>query len=315
MTQELTLLEKYKPKELSDLRLPIRIMNILGEMQNRQGSRALFYSGPGTGKTSTANILYKDKDKYDVLYLSGSNNFNVEVMNSKIYPFCSAHSALGKQKCVVIDECELIRGDLQKSFKIILDKAVKVNFLFISNHRDKMNEALLSRLTEVSYDRSVAENMEQLQLYIQFISDVITKEGMESDAFGINQLYKKCFPDYRNVLVSLQQLKDSKLAVTAENVNTSLESLNQDLDLYTLLMEYTAPNIFYEKCSEYKGREYEVLSSLSEPFFLYLNSKGMHDKTLLVAVVVAKYSEMLQTSVNKFTTLLACISELKTLIR
>jgi hypothetical protein len=47
--------------------------------------------------------------------------------------FASGMSVMQKQKTVIIDEAENIRNNLFDAFKIILDKCVNVNFIFITN--------------------------------------------------------------------------------------------------------------------------------------------------------------------------------------
>ena len=71
----------------------------------------------------------------------------------------------------------------------------------------------------------------------------------------------------------------------------------------------------YEELSKRKGKERECFISLGEPFFEYLNDQDKYDKTLQVAVIVSKYSDMFVSSINKFVTFLGCINELRSLFR
>src|SRR5690606_27883830 len=105
-TKNLTLSQKYFPKDFSQLFLPDRVHQLIQENQKREGYRTLFYGPAGTGKTSTARLL-NPKDKFDVLFKSGSNDFSIQTLRESIYPFISSHSnIMGKQKTVIIDECE-----------------------------------------------------------------------------------------------------------------------------------------------------------------------------------------------------------------
>ena len=189
MEQKQTVIEKYTPKNLEELKLPMRISNLLSENLDRVGYRLLLYGPAGTGKTSTAILLNSDKAKYDVLYLSGSNDFNVQVLREKVYPFASNHSVLNKQKTIIIDEAENISDKIQDAFKIILDKSKKVNFIFITNEVEKMNSAVMSRCTQIEYNYHQSEMIEQQNNYVLFLKSVVESEKLVYENRGLKELY------------------------------------------------------------------------------------------------------------------------------
>lgn len=310
------LLEKYRPKTLEEMKLPKRIMNILMEVQKTQGYRLLLFSTPGTGKTSTARLLTADQTKNEVLYLSGSNDFNIEVLRNKVMTFSSSFSIQGKQKTCIIDECDNLRNDIQDAFKIILDQCKKVNFIFITNEVEKVNSAVKSRCTNLEYDFNAEEKKEQEAHYVQFAVDICKKENIKFTPAGLKELYKINFPDFRHLLVTLQQAKDGDTEITVDNVKNISEIGNQNVELYEIIMDISlAPGVFYQKLTQFKGREKEALLSLGEPFFRYLNEKQMFDQTLKSALYVADYSNKFVVSLNKFTTFLACCIALKSIFK
>jgi replication factor C subunit 3/5 len=316
MEDNKTLMEKYFPKSWDDVKLPTRIKTLLTTMQNQSGYRLLLHSSPGTGKTTTARIMVSDTSKYEVMYLSGSNDFKIDTMRQKVMQFSSGFSVSGKNKVIIIDECENIRNDLQDSFKIILDQCKTVSFIFITNEIEKVNTAVRSRCTCLEYDFSGVDLEEQQQNFIKFAVQICKEEGIEYDAKGIKQLYIRLFPDFRHLIVSLQQMKDTNNAVTFDNVKKLSDNGKQMIDLYTMITDVTITGRkLYEDCSKLKGKERECFISLGEPFFEYLNDQEKYDKTLQVAVIVAKYSEMFVTSINKFVTFMGCITELKSIFR
>lgn len=313
--QKLTLLEKYAPKNLEELKLPERIHNLITENIDRQGYRFVLYGPPGTGKTTTARLLNKDKSKFEVLYLSGSNNFNTATLTEKIYPFAGNHSVLQKQKTIIIDEFENIADKLQDAFKVILDSSKKVNFIFITNEVEKINSAIMSRCTQIEYNFQNNEMIEQQNNYLLFLKNICVQEKIEYDNTGLKELYIKNFPDFRHSLVTIQQMIDSKKILNSFNVKNISESGVQDIELYKMLEEIVDAQKFYEKSSEYKGREKETINALAEPYFRYLNSNGKFEQTLKAAVIVSKYSNMMSNTTTKFGTLFACLVELRTLFR
>lgn len=312
---EITLLEKYFPKTWDSLILPSKIKTILDETRNKTGYRLLLYSSPGTGKTTTSRLICTGEN-YETMYLSGSNDFTIDVLRQKVMNFASGFSVLRKQKTIIIDEAENIRNNLQDAFKILLDKSTNVNFIFITNEVDKMNDAIRSRCTNLDYDFSGENLIEHKKNYLSYFLDICKKENIKYDNPGIKLLFNMNFPDFRHMLVHLQQIKDSKDSISEESVKRFSESGKQMLDLYEIIEN---PKIIgqdlYQLASKLKGKEKECFMSLGEPFFEYLNSKKMYDITLTSSMIISKYYDSYINSMNKFVTLFSCICELKTLFR
>lgn len=311
-----TLMEKYFPKKWEDVKLPESIRKLLFEMQNQVGYRLLMYGSPGLGKSTTARMLVSDVDKFETLYLSGSNDFTIDTLRTKVMQFASGFSINNKQKTCIIDECENLRDNIQDTFKIILDQCRKVNFIFITNEVERVNPALRSRCTCIEYDFSGEAMKEQQKNYIKYIIQICKEENIQADNAGIKYLYSRLFPDFRHLLVTLQQLKDSNQHLTVETLKQISENGKQDTELYSMIEDLSINGRqLYEGLSKRKGKERECFISLGEPFFEYLNDKEKYDKTLQVAVIVSKYSEMYNTSINKFVTFLGCINELRSIFR
>lgn len=79
MENNLTLPQKYYPTEFSQLYLPDRIKDLIAKNKDRKGYRLLFMDQQGTGKSSTARLI-TPKDKFEVLFKSGSNDFSIQTL-------------------------------------------------------------------------------------------------------------------------------------------------------------------------------------------------------------------------------------------
>lgn len=304
---------KYYPKTWDDLILPTEIKEKLHKIKDKQGYRVIFFSSPGTGKTTSSRIITIG---HDILYLSGSNDFSVKTVREKIMPFASGFSVMNKQKTIIIDECDHIRNDLQDAFKIIFDKCKNVNFIFITNAVEAMNEPLMSRFAEFDYDFNGANLEEHRKLYTKFAIDVCYAENIKFEPRGLKSLILRNFPDFRHLLVNLQEIKDVGVVITEEYVKSMTESGKRMNELYEIIENPVINGEkLYSEATKFKSKEKDCFMSLGEPFFTYLNEKNQYDKTLQCALVVSKYSEMYVTSINKFVTFLSCIVELKSLFR
>lgn len=309
------LIEKYSPNSLEEMKLPKRIHTLVDSKRNTKGYRLLLYGTCGIGKSTTARIITKNDDR---MYLSGSNNFNIELLRTKIEPFCSSFSINGKQKTLIVDECENMSNQVQDAFKMILDQSKNVNFIFITNEVEKLIDPFRSRCTNIEYNFKGEELEEQKKNYVTFLHHICVEEGIEFDKAGLSEIYKVNFPDFRHAIDNIQQLIDQKQSVTGEHVKFLVETGNENRELYEILdgtAGFRDSKSFYQELSKFKGREKDCFTSLGEPFFRYLNNQQKYDEVLSAATIVANYSNQLANSLSKFTTFLACCAELRTIFR
>lgn len=308
------LILKYGVNSIEDLQLPQRILDLVEAKRSQGIFRFLFYSTPGTGKTTLAKLLSAGMN---VLYLSGSNDFDVHKMRSKVYPFCQKHSIDNKPKICIIDESENINMKIQESFKILFDSTIKsVNFIFITNKIDKINDAVFSRFTKVNFNFTSTELQEQQANYVKFAVKICKGENIEYNKDGMLELYKKYFPDFRQLVDTLENFKVTKTKITPESVRqTDIVAGIQIVEIYDLILkpkDYDSKAV-YEILSKYKNQEVDVLNSLCNPFFSYLNNMDKYKTTLSVAEIVNRYCIDYQHTMNKFALLISCINELRKL--
>lgn len=250
------------------------------------------------------------------MYLSGSNDFNITVMREKVYTFASGMSQSGKKKTIIVDEFENVKDNLQDAFKITLDQSKSVNFIFITNEVEKIIGAIKSRCTPYDYDFIEEHLVEQKKNYIRFLKKVCDESNIKYDADGMREMRNRNFPDFRHALVNLQQIIDMNESVTKESVRKCTDIGKQNLHLYSLVERRDIKSSeLYSELSQYRGVEKDCFLSLGEPFFRYLNEKDLYERTLEVALVISKYCESFNSSINKFVTLTAAITELRTLFR
>lgn len=311
MSEKITLMEKYFPQKFDDLYLPERIQILLDKNKNRKGYRLLLYGPAGTGKTSSARLLNQNAT---VLFKSGSNDFSIETLRQSIYPFISSHAhVMNKQKTVIIDECERMSGKVQDAFKVVLDQATNVNFIFITNEIEKITPFIKSRCDLIEFNYRDGELKTQKINYLQNIINICKAENLKYDDKGVKFLLRRYFPDFRQILRILQQFIDTGKDITNDNVLECVESAQKDTELYAIFS--LDEKQFYEKATQYKGREKETFQSLGEPFFEWLNDQNKYIETLKCAEVVAKYSNQYVTTFNKFVCLFSCLTEIKNILR
>lgn len=267
-----------------------------------------------THNSSTARLI-NPLNKFEVLFKSGSNDFSVQTLRESIYPFIQSHAhIIGKQKTCIIDESERMSPKIQDAWKVPLDTAIKTNFIFITNDIEKLTPFIKSRFTLIEFNYKDDELKQQKINYINNIINICKAENIPYNDSGIRELFIKNFPDFRQILRVLQQFIDTNQEVNAFNVKSMIDTALKNVELYKLF-EIQDSQKFYEKATEYKGREKETLMSLGEPFFEYLNDLGKFDKTIKCAVVVANYSNQYVNTFNKFVCLFSCLTEIKNILK
>lgn len=274
-----------------------------------------------THNTSTAKIISKEDNRK---YLSGSNDFTIDVLRSQVNSFATNRAIDGRRKTIIIDEFENIRDAIQDSFKVTLDQCKTTNFIFCTNEVEKVNPAIRSRCTQFDYDFINSNYEEYFKLYSSWLGNIVREilkdRGIEYDknihAPALLAIRKQNFPDFRHTLVILQSIIDSGKDITVESVSSVSVNTKQLIDLYNLIEDHKmTPDVYYQEMCKYKGSEKDALMSLGEPYFKYLNDKGWFDKTILAADIVSEYCDKYVNSINKFVTFMACINHLRTLFK
>ena len=70
---------------------------------------------PGTGKTTLPKITCSEIDE-EVLFLNCATDGRIDVLRSKVEPFCNAMTLDGKPKIVVLDEVDSATSSGESNF-------------------------------------------------------------------------------------------------------------------------------------------------------------------------------------------------------
>jgi DNA polymerase III delta prime subunit len=105
MVENLLLVEKYRPRSVSDCILPARIKDSIQDAIDSNNLQHMIFHGPaGAGKTSLAKAICGDISG-DMLYINASNETGIDVVRNKVSNFASTMSFDGNMKVVLLDEC------------------------------------------------------------------------------------------------------------------------------------------------------------------------------------------------------------------
>jgi len=235
--KNLLLWEKWRPKNLQDIILLPRIRE---KFTNGVNTNYIFYGHYGTGKTTLARILIGkySKDKA-FLELNSSLFTSIETLRNEVERFCKTQPILETEdpiKYVFLDEFERVSPQYQDALKAFIEQYHKnVRFILTTNHIGKISDGIKSRFTLINFDTIDATEDKYLkqEIYKKIIGVICPDEKFEITKENLVQIINKKFPDFRSILVELQNFKETgKINEISQSVSDKLR-----IELYSLLFD------------------------------------------------------------------------------
>jgi hypothetical protein len=98
--------EKYRPKSLDDIVLPVDTRKIIESYKaKKEISNLLLISSPGQGKTTLAKMIVNNILECDYLYVNASDENGIDTIRTKVISFAQTRSLTGDIKVIILDEC------------------------------------------------------------------------------------------------------------------------------------------------------------------------------------------------------------------
>lgn len=274
--------ELYRPKVFDDLIFKEKesLLNYLKEALSLPSF--IFYSSPGTGKTSCTKIIIEELD-CDTLILNGSKENGVDIVREKVEVFVSSLSSNPKVKRLVFyEEGEKITSEAQKALKDIIEKYSDNSFfVFTTNDVSKIDVAIQSRCVLYSF-----ENPNKDEIYKR-LEHICNQESIIFEEPEILQLVEQHYPDVRSMIKNIQLAKigDKPIDVHSNQFVEFYQSLkNKDID--------TMRGIIYSETFN--------IQAFNRWFFrdLFMNCKNEElDKTGQIAILLADIEKSHKISV------------------
>jgi DNA polymerase III delta prime subunit len=198
---------KFRPNTVEGCILPKRTKDKArhiiesGNLQNM-----LFYSGPGTGKTTLAKAICEELD-LDYIIINGSREGRlIETVRNTVTHFANSMSITGGSgiKVVIYDEFDNA-GDVQMAIRGLMDEvSSSCRFIFTGNYVSRIIEPIQSRTTMIDFSVPVKEKPAIMSQMLTRCCEILDSEGISYDKTVVATFIQKIFPDFRKILNELQ---------------------------------------------------------------------------------------------------------------
>ena len=193
---------KYAPTKFEDMVLNDNVRPSLKEALDKRPNM-LIHGTPGVGKGTYVEILKKYNDLDNLtLKINASDDTGIDAMRDKVKSFATAMS-VGKMKLVYLNEADSLTSGPQGSQKMLRDlmEATQTNtqFILVLNYIHLVIPEILSRCQVFNISAPPAIDI------FKHCKKILIKENIEFSNDSLIGLVKKCYPDVRNTIITLQQ--------------------------------------------------------------------------------------------------------------
>lgn len=241
--KKLLLSERWRPKTLSDMVLPQRIINYF---KNGLETNVILHGKFGTGKTTLARILigkYSKSNPY--LELNASLFTSIDELRGKVKDFCTSQyfdlesediiDYSDKFKYVFLDEFDGVSKNFQFALKAFIETMsanYNVRFIFTTNHLDKIiDDIKSSRITLINFDSKNDAEQKELKtlMFKRIYNTILPEEGIEISKQDLANIINNCYPDFRKTLNSVQDFSLNR--ETNDNIVYNKDLINNTIGL------------------------------------------------------------------------------------
>lgn len=269
--------EKYRPDSPDNFLISDEIKGDINKWIEKQDipHLGLFSRKPGCGKTTLAKLLIKHIN-CDFLYINAADERSIDVIRDKVGGFASTAS-FKPLKIVVLDESTALLNSSQVLLLNMIETfSAKTRFILTGNYPERFIEPLRSRLTEYTLTSPTKAMIAQHSV------SILEKENIEYDIEDVAEIVKKCYPDLRKTINTLQkysingklQINDS-LKSNQDYINLIIEELKQPKPKFTNIRQILANSeisdyselfrSLYDESSKYmKGKEGSIAVLVNE---------------------------------------------------
>lgn len=221
--------QKYRPNSVEDCVLPQHTKELAKEIvRNGKIPNMMFAGSPGTGKTTLAYAI-ADEIGADVLFINASSENSIDVIRTRVRQFASTVSLEDSPKLVILDEADGLSPNSQSALRGFIEQfESNCHFIFTCNFKNKLIEALHSRLKYISFNIPKEERRQIAGEIYQRAQWILDQEGITYSKKVLQQLVKHYFPDFRRLISELQSYSvggEIDNGILAQSVDSKIDEV------------------------------------------------------------------------------------------
>jgi DNA polymerase III delta prime subunit len=201
------LVEKYRPKTVSDCVLPEALTDTFTDIvKSGDIPNMILSGGAGCGKTTVARALCDELGR-DVLFINASEDGGIDTLRTRIRQFASAVSLGGGIKVVILDEADYLNPQsTQPALRGFIEEFAKnCRFILTCNFKHRIIEPLHSRCTCIDFKIPAKEKPKMAKQFLTRTKGILDEEKIGYDERVLAELIIQHFPDFRRVLNEIQR--------------------------------------------------------------------------------------------------------------
>ena len=207
-TDSIPWVEKYRPKQLSDVVLDKNNKIILDNIIEKDHfPNLLLYGPPGTGKTTTIiNLIDSYQKKYNqnhkglMIHLNASDERGIDIIRNQIASFVNSSGLFMEgMKFVVLDEVDYMTKNAQQALKYLLQSYnTNVRYCLICNYISRIDESLQNEFIRLRFNQLPEDSIKS------FLKNIVDKECLEISDSSIKAIQSVYQSDIRSMINYIQ---------------------------------------------------------------------------------------------------------------
>ena len=290
--------ERFRPKTLDELILPIDYRKIFKKYIKRKEIPHLLFHGPaGSGKTTIAQIFISQCAGRSLILNASAEDRGINVIKTRVKQFASAKRDK-KHNVVFFDEANGLTPEAQEALKNTIEKFQRnCRFIFTTNEFDKITNPIVSRCQVFKFESFPKKKL------MKRLDNILEDEAVKYKEKDVKKIVDRYYPDIRSVMNILQMC-----------------SATGKLNL-KMALDFADPKMIKLYLNEGKAFALRNMISGSKDYlwiyrFLfdeYIPKEMDKDQIMEACLVVAEYMWRDRTVIDKEINLAACFMELMSL--
>ena len=219
------LVEKYRPTSLEHFVGNEHIKKTMSQYLDQNDiQNFIFYSTPGTGKTTLAKLIVKNLD-CDYLYINASDERGIETIRDKVSGFASTMS-FKSIKVVILDEADFLTIQAQASLRNVIETFSRnTRFILTCNFVERIIDPLQSRCQVL---KIVPPTKKDVAKHAAWILD---QEKISFELEDVATIVNQFYPDLRKILNTIQLSTHNNTLTVDKSILVSSNYMTQILKL------------------------------------------------------------------------------------